>query len=392
MYRFVLFLLCIFCGFLSNGQVVYPDTTNAQLFFYDDKYALIEQEGQFYFIGPSGSEVKKLGRWDQLEQFDDKGLAKASKGGYHYLIDTMGNRYRAAFGLDELDKDVQALDLRDRKWEGFPQKALEFPQLELLLLDGIYPNERELALPPEIGNLKKLKVLTAVYTKIEEIPKELGQLTSLEKLDLSWTNTKALPKELGQLSKLKSLHVINTPITQLPAELWSLKNLQVLDLSDTQLQAIPSALGAMRNLKKLNLSHTMIKKLPKEIGQLKSLLWLDISTSRIKKLPREIGQLQHLEWLELSSTKISKFPIEFWQLTDLKELYLGWHAPQLPAEIQNFQKLEWLFLNYGKFKSLPDEFKKLGKLKGVVLNVGEISLEEQDQIKESLPVNCKVIY
>ena len=65
------------------------------------------------------------------------------------------------------------------------------------------------ALPSQIGNLKKLKILKANDNGFTGVPAELGQLTELEIIDLSNNKLTGLPNELGQLKNLKILNISN---------------------------------------------------------------------------------------------------------------------------------------------------------------------------------------
>lgn len=350
-----------------------PDPDSYTPYYYDGRFAIQKRYGDYIFVTPDGQFVEKLGKWEKLEQFDSEGLAKASKSGRHYLLDTLGRLYQVAYSLENLSPQTTALDISHLDWEGFPEQILAHPQLEILLLDGKYPKERKLEIPADIGKLSKLKVLSATYTTLHHLPIEIGQLSELEKLDLSWTSIHKLPKEIGQLKKLRWLRIFTSPLNHLPREI-----------------------GTLSSLEKLELGSTHIAHLPKEIGQLKQLKWLDISQSswdeaKLKRLPIEIGQLESLEWLDISFTKINHLPLEIGQLKRLKELHLNPRIRTFPQEFAQLQNLEWLFIRDSKLSKIPGEIKQLKNLKGLIITGTTLSLSETDALYKALP-DCKVLF
>lgn len=106
---------------------------NAFYFAYD-RFALAFggkiYDEKFYFIDKSGDKVAKLGEWEKAEQFeqDGSGFAKVKKKEgdalHDYLLDTLGNAYRAAYTLKDLSPDIKALDLTGTQFNAFPTEIL----------------------------------------------------------------------------------------------------------------------------------------------------------------------------------------------------------------------------------------------------------------------------
>jgi Leucine Rich Repeat (LRR) protein len=97
-------------------------------------------------------------------------------------------------------------------------------------------------LPPNIGELKQLKVFDAQRNQFNSLPQSFWSLKKLEKLYLSRNSLKSLPENIG-----------------------SLQNLQVLDVSGNILDGVPRSIGQLTKLKELFLKSNMFYSLPPEV-------------------------------------------------------------------------------------------------------------------------------
>ncbi|KAF3833864.1 hypothetical protein F7725_025068 [Dissostichus mawsoni] len=91
-------------------------------------------------------------------------------------------------------------------------------------------------LPPEMKRLRHLSVLD---NKLEEVPAELGHLTSLTELNFTSNNLPSLPMQLYQCKELTKLHVARNKLTSLPEGIKALTKLQVLDVAGNKLSMFP---------------------------------------------------------------------------------------------------------------------------------------------------------
>jgi len=86
-------------------------------------------------------------------------------------------------------------------------------------------------LPPEIGILDKLEVLTVSNNNLRDLPLSLYHLTDkLQTLQLSDNKLKKVSPMIGGLRKLKCLLLHNNILRTLPSELYMLKSLQEFSL------------------------------------------------------------------------------------------------------------------------------------------------------------------
>jgi len=83
-------------------------------------------------------------------------------------------------------------------------------------------------LPPQIGNLKNLRVLYAYTNELKKLPREIGELKNLTRLNVQYNELIELPKEIGNLTSLRELGVSNNRLIYLPYELGLLERLNII--------------------------------------------------------------------------------------------------------------------------------------------------------------------
>jgi len=149
-------------------------------------------------------------------------------------------------------------------------------------------------LPPEIGQLRNLEVLSAWGIGLTQLPPEIGQLTHLRTLDLRGNQLTSLPPEIGQLENLHTLYLHVNQLTSLPPEIGQLENLHTLYLHVNQLTSLPPEIGQLTNLKFLLLNSNNLTVIPLEIGQLHDLCVLQLEYNQLQDLPHELGELRNL--------------------------------------------------------------------------------------------------
>ena len=202
-------------------------------------------------------------------------------------------------------------------------------------------------IPPELGNLSRLRELALVYNQLSgEIPPELGNLSSLFGLYLEGNQLSGeIPPELSNLTSLFKLYLGENSLTgQVPSELGKLSGLEQLQLHSNQLSGeIPAELGDLAYLRELYLgSNQLSGEIPVELGNLFSLTVLSLSGNQLMdEIPSELGNLSNLTELYVHDNQLSgTIPLSFTGLTALEDFYFDNNAGLCAPDDTDFQN--WL--------------------------------------------------
>lgn len=154
-------------------------------YFYDNKFALAFRE-RFFFIDKNANRVTQLGQYKKAGIFDEDGFAAVTtEDNKEYLLDTLGNTYQVARSINDLNQEVEALDLRGKYQEVFPQHIFKYTQLKVILFSNNIIND--------IQHENKAKII---------IPKEINQLQNLVHLKIQFCNIDTLPNTFFDLKNL----------------------------------------------------------------------------------------------------------------------------------------------------------------------------------------------
>jgi hypothetical protein len=266
---FILFFIA-----LSYNLVALLD----KIYFYDDKFGLAydKNNGSYGFIDKNLN-TKIEYKYEEAFPFDWRGFAKVKKETIYYLIDTLGNEYKLATDIAQLDSTITALDLGDKQLDSFPSVVLENTQLKVLLLNS---------------------------NQLDSLPTNFGQLKNVTTLNLSDNQLTSLPTNFGELKNVTTLNLSDNQLTSLPTNFGELKNVTTLNLSDNQLTSLPTNFGELKNLKTLRLPNTLS---PIEVNNLK----LKLPTTKIYYPEYELNK----EFILKTENELKKmYPYYFYSL------------------------------------------------------------------------------
>lgn len=365
-------------------------------YFYDNKFALANKHGSFYYIDKNGDEIGRLGSWIRAEQFDWKGHAKVKNNRGIFLLDTCGNAYNYAMTKDEIDINSKAIELNSLFFfSDIPEEVFtNSDTLEILIMQNniiqylskeigylsclkelYFINNQLIELPKEIGSLQRLRILDLSRNSLSKLPKEIEGLKKLEILNLFNNNIDTITSGIGNLSALTEMNIARNKLSYLPRELGQLQNLIKLDASSNDLDALPIEIWQLTNLIELNMRNNQLSTLPQQIIHLNNLKMLDLSRNKLLSLPEEIGRLENLTVLKLSNNKIEFLPREIGNLQKLKELDLmNIGISQLPSEVENLKNLKLLALQRNMIEYLPSEIGNITNLEVLDLRMNQLTL------------------
>ena len=199
---------------LKNESADIPDDT---YFVYDafDLALTRNEDWQFGFKNRAGELVIPC-KYDEILPFGRLGYTKAKRDNVDYYIDTKGNAFEFVTSIEEITADTKGLDLSNQNLETFPTEILNYPQLEVLILD-----KAKLSIPEEIRQLKNLKILSVASCNLEQ----------LEVLNLSGNYFRIFPAQIAKLKNLKRLLMIRCTLNRVSLEIGNMSSLEMVDLS-----------------------------------------------------------------------------------------------------------------------------------------------------------------
>lgn len=188
-----------------------------------------------------------------------------------------------------------------------------FPNLESIDNDG----NTGCSLEP-MTRLPLLKQICWQYVGVPSIPASISNLTNLVEFNIYRNSVAVLPPELFQLKSLRILNLKYNLFTELPNDIANLINLNELLLRGNNLVRIPDCIEELPNLNILNLGKCGMKTLNPKIGKLRALKILDLAANDLSELPDAFASLLNLEKLKLQENRFEKLPSFVSNFTKLK--------------------------------------------------------------------------
>uniref|UniRef100_A0A8C0JDF5 Scribble planar cell polarity protein n=1 Tax=Chelonoidis abingdonii TaxID=106734 RepID=A0A8C0JDF5_CHEAB len=224
---------------------------------------------------------------------------------------------------------LEQLDLGGNDLEVLPDTLGALPNLRELWLD----RNQLSALPPELGNLRRLVCLDVSENKLEQLPNEISGLVALSDLLLSQNLLECIPAGIGQLKQLSILKVDQNRLAEVTESIGDCENLSELILTENVLTALPKSLGKLTKLTNLNVDRNRLTALPSEIGGCASLNVLSLRDNRLVLLPPELANTKELHVLDVAGNRLQNLPFALTNL-NLKALWLAENQSQPMLKFQ----------------------------------------------------------
>ncbi|GAA4460840.1 leucine-rich repeat-containing protein kinase family protein [Nemorincola caseinilytica] len=143
---------------------------------------------------------------------------------------------------------------------------------------------------------------------LTHFPEEIFALAdTLEVLDLSRNRLSELPPDLGRLRKLRILFCSENPFTVLPEVLADLPALDIVGFKANKIETVPQR-ALNPNIRWLILTDNRIASLPGEIGKCHRMQKLMLAGNRLSELPQELSNCRHLALLRISANRLTALP------------------------------------------------------------------------------------
>ncbi|UCV26856.1 leucine-rich repeat-containing protein kinase family protein [Ferribacterium limneticum] len=143
---------------------------------------------------------------------------------------------------------------------------------------------------------------------LSEFPREIFALAdTLEILDLSGNDLSALPDDLPQLHKLRILFCSDNRFTELSAVIGQCAQLEMVGFKANQIRQVPAAALPPR-LRWLILTDNRIAELPPEIGSCLRLQKLMLAGNQLRTLPAEMASCTNLELVRIAANQLAALP------------------------------------------------------------------------------------
>jgi len=130
---------------------------------------------------------------------------------------------------------------------------------------------------------------------------------SLTELNLGINRLTSVPPEVGQLHKLRMLDLRNNQLSGLPAELKSLLFLRELIISCNRFKEVPAVVHSLSRLEILLACDNQIESIDAEgFKRMPQLATLDLQNNDIASVPPELGNCEQLRSLQIAGNRFKQ--------------------------------------------------------------------------------------
>lgn len=140
------------------------------------------------------------------------------------------------------------------------------------------------------------------------IPGDVLKISYLKELWVDNNRFAFFPPEISQLRGLKILSAANCGLTSISNEVCGLRDLEQLLVPSNRISELPPAFAKLAVIKTLDISCNEFIVFPEVVCECTTLISLNISSTSIFELPMNFIQLRSLTFLHATNTCISEYP------------------------------------------------------------------------------------
>ena len=261
----------------------------------------------------------------------------------------------------------------ERAYGSAPEQIEAARQSGATELNLQYAQPRLTDLPPSLGELEHLEVLTVSTHQLTTLPDCLRRLTRLRTLTARYCRLTTLPEWLGELGQLESLSVGDNDLTSLPESLGGLTRLETLNAGDNDLATLPESLRRLTGLRRLDLRSTKMSVMPEWLRALRELRFLDLSGNKLGVVPEWLRALKQLETLKFAGNEIASLPDWLGELERLENLNLGFNRlATVPDSVADLRRLHDVWLEDNPLGRVPGSLRPLHSLEHLGLHACDL--------------------
>jgi len=163
---------------------------------------------------------------------------------------------------------LEVLNLAQNPLYEYTEEIKNLKVHTLLDLSGVQSK----TIPAFSGCFKRLKRLVFKFAK-QEPPSWIYDCQALEELNFDHSNLHSLSPDIGRLKKLKILTLTDNNLTRIPDTIGDCSSLEMLLLSHNMLNYFPKSLTHLKNLKQLCVKDNFFERFPSLFVQKPDLQW-----------------------------------------------------------------------------------------------------------------------
>jgi hypothetical protein len=159
-------------------------------------------------------------------------------------------------------------------------------------------------IPADVGNLTRLRTLSAQANLLTAAPGALGNCASLEEIFLESNALAALPAAIFSLPELRIISVAANAIDSLPSNIGDCVTLDKLSIADNRIRDLPASICELTKMREFFAEKNLLDSVPACIGGFKGLISCNLHDNNLSALPDGIMSIPFLSHLRVDNNRL----------------------------------------------------------------------------------------